>query len=413
MPSDLYFRGDALPVAEVKTLVVGGTPANLQVYTVTINTKQVSYTASGVDTNDTIGAALLALLTDTGNTPPEFQEATYAGGLATITATGTDAGRPYTITTSATGTGTFVTTTTTAATGPNFWNLAANWSTGTVPANADNVYIRQSAVDILYGLDNNAVTLALLDIDASYTGKIGLNEFSASGYAEYREQYLKISATAAFCGRGFGTGPGRFRWNAGSNVTTFGIYSTGSPDSGVVAAIDFVGTHASNVINVNRGTIAVGRKPGTASTVLTMSVGTQDGSTSNASVYTGYNVTLGTVKMTGGTVDVWNGATTVTLDGGTLNANKGAFTTITNNDGTVNYDTNGTCSTYTGGTGSLLDCSRVVAARTITAATFNAKSSFRDPAKTVTFGGSGAYIACKIEELTEFDTGENFYFQRA
>lgn len=411
--ADLYFRGDALPVAEVKTLIVGGTPAAGQVYTVTINGKVITYTALLGETNNDIGAAIIGLLTNTGNTPPEFQEARYTGSTALITATGVNAGQPYTITTAATGTGTFVTTTTTAATGPNFWNLAANWSTGATPANGDSVYIRQSAVDILHGLDNSGVTLALLDIDASYTGKIGLNEFTESGYAEYREQFLKIGATTAFVGRGFGTGPGRFRWNAGTVQTTFGVYSTGSPDSAVVAAIDFVGTHASNAITVNRGTLAVGRKPGTASTVATLNIGSQDNGASDAAIYCGYNVTLGVVKMTGGTLDVWNGATTVTLDGGTLNANKGAFTTIANNDGIVNYDSAGTLSTYTGGTGSLLDCSRVVAARTITAATFNAQSAFRDPAKTVTFGGSGAYIACKVGELKDFDVGENLYFQRA
>lgn len=410
--ADLYWRGDALPVTEIKTLVVGGTAANGQIYTVTINGKVISYTADGSDTNSTIATAVQALLSDTENTPPEFDEAAYTVDTATITARCTSAGIPFDIVTAADGTGTFITTTTTAATGPNFFDLGANWSTGSPPANSDNLYVRQSSVDILYGLDMNAVTVTLLDIDSTYTGKIGLPDTNPLGYQEYRETYLKIGATNCFVGRGFASGPGRFRWNAGSVQTALNIYGTGTPDDGIVAAIDFVGTHASNAVNVQRGTLAVGLKPGTASTVATMNVGSKDNPTSDATIYCGYNVTLGTISATGGIIDVWNGATTVTLAGGTLNANKGAFTTINNDNGTVNYDTAGTCGTYVGGTNSILDCSRIVAARTFTSATFNANSTFRDPAKTVTFGGSGAFIRCKMDELREWDVGENFYFLR-
>lgn len=414
MPSDCFWRGDALPITEVKTLVVGGTNALGQVYSATMNGKIISYTTDGTETNAEIATALYDLLSDTDSTPPEFDEATYTDSTTgTITARATGVGFPFTVTTGATGTGTFVTTTTQAATGPNWWNNAANWSNGAVPITGDSVYLRQSNIDILYGIDQNAVTLALLDVDSTFTGKVGLLDWNANGYVEYREPFLKIGATLAFVGRGFSTGTGRFRWNAGSVQTALAVYATGTPDDSIVAAIDFIGTHASNAISVQRGTLAVGRKPSVASTVLTMNVGSKDNPNSDATIYCGYNVTLGTLNQNGGTVDVWNGLTTANVTTGTLNANKGAFTTINNNSGTVNYDTAGTCGTYVGGTNSLLDCSRIVAARTITAATFDANSSFRDPAKTVTFGGSGAFIRCKMSELREWDVGESFYFQRA
>lgn len=411
--ADLYWRGDALDVTDVWTVVVGGTYADGQTYTVTMNGKNVAYTSVPTDTNTTVAAALQLLLADNAATPPEFAELTWSVSTLTITARANTAGIPYVISSAATGTGTLVSTNTTAATGKNFWNQGANWSTGSAPANSDNVYVRRSNVDISYGLSNSGVTLTLLDIDGSYTGKIGIPDYNPLGYAEYREPFLKISATTAFVGRGAFTGPGRVRWNAGSVQTALTVYATGSPDEGSQCAIDFVGTHASNAFTVQRGTLAVGLKPGTASTMLTLSVGSKDNPNSDAVVYAGYNVTLGTVSMNGGTVDVWNGATTCTVTNGTLNANKGAFTTISNASGTVNYDTAGTLGTYTGGTNSLLDCSRIVAARTITAATFEASSAFRDPAKTVTFGGSGAFIRCKMDELREWDVGESFYFQRS
>jgi hypothetical protein len=413
MPSDCYWRGDVLATKEVKTLVVGGTPANGQVYTATMNGKAVSYTASGVDTNPTIATALYDLLIDSETVPPEFREFEYEVAAATITATAVDAGVPLTVTTGATGTGTFVTTTTTTATGPNWWSAAANWSTGVAPVTGDSAYLRKSNVDILYGTDQNAVTLALLDVDASYTGRIGLPDRNANDYDEYRERFLKIGATLAFFGRGAGSGSGRVRWNAGTVQTTAALYASGSPDGTMPSAVDFVGTHASNAWTVNRGSLAVGHKPGTASTLTTLKVGSQGNAASDAKVYCGYSVTLGTLTMNGGVVDVWNGLTTANVTGGTLNASKGAFGTINNDEGTVNYDTAGTLSSYVGGTNSVLDCSRVVASRTITAAVFEAQSSFRDPAKTVTFGGSGAFIRCKVSELREFDVGEQFYFQRA
>lgn len=413
MPSNCFWRGDALAIQEIKTLVVGGVAAVGQVYSATMNGKVVSYTALLADTNATIASALYSLLSSTGSVPPEFSEASYVDdGAGTITMTANTAGIPLTITTSATGTGTFVTTTTTTATGPNFWNNAGNWSNGAVPVTGDSVYLRASAIDILYGIDQNAVTLALWDVDSTYTGKIGLPDFNANGYVEYRDTFVKISATTAYCGRGAGTGPGRFRWNAGANQTTFKIYGTGTPDDGVPAAIDFVGTHASNAITVQRGTVAFGLKPTIACTVLTLGIGSKDNPNSDATVFCGYNVTLGTLNQNGGTVEVWNGLTTANVTTGTLTASGGAFTTINNDSGTVNYDTSGTCGTYVGGTSSLLDCSRVNVARTFTTASFDADSSFRDPSKTVTFGGSGATIRCKLSELREFDIGENFLIQR-
>lgn len=413
MPTDCYWRGDAVATQEVKTFTVGGVYADGQVYTITINTKPIRYTSVLGDTNTTVAAALYALLIATDTTPAEFDEVGWSLNGLIITGTFLTPGVPWTATTSATGTGTFVTATTTTATGPNYWNNALNWSSGTVPVSGDSVYIRQSNIDILYGTDQNAVTLLLWDVDSTFTGKIGLNDWNTNGYVEYRNTFLKISATTAFIGRGAGTGSGRIRWNAGTVQTTLSVYGTGTPDDGVVAVVDFIGTHASNVVSVQRGTLAAGRKPTDAATILTLNMGSKDNQQSDAVVYSGYNVTLGTVNMNGGTLDVWNGATTCNVTQGTLNCNKGAFTTINNASGTVNYDTAGTCGTYVGGTNSLLDCSRTVAARTITAATFDANSSFRDPAKTVTFGGSGAFIRCKVSELREFDAGELFYFQRS
>lgn len=56
---------------------------------------------------------------------------------------------------------------------PNDWSVAANWKEAAVPVNADEVFVRDSAVDILAGLDQSAVVLDNLNIEQSFTGLLG------------------------------------------------------------------------------------------------------------------------------------------------------------------------------------------------------------------------------------------------
>jgi len=50
-----------------------------------------------------------------------------------------------------------------------------NWDPPEVPASADDVYFEDNAVNVCWGLDQNAVDLDELVIRQSYTGKLGLN----------------------------------------------------------------------------------------------------------------------------------------------------------------------------------------------------------------------------------------------
>src|ERR1700691_1519777 len=100
--STIIYRGDAVTVSQVNTITVGGTPATSQVYTVTFNTKSVTYTATSLDTNITIAAALQVLLA--ASTISEFTEIIWTVSSAVITATmnANQAGMPFTNTSSAT-----------------------------------------------------------------------------------------------------------------------------------------------------------------------------------------------------------------------------------------------------------------------------------------------------------------------
>lgn len=135
MPTNRY-RGDALAVAQLDTLTVGGTPAVNQVYSVTINGKVVSYTATGTDTNSTIALALANAMT--ASAIREFGEVLWAQDSGTtnqINATAQTAGRPFTVAAvSATGTGTLTHAAVTANTGPWNWDQPLNWTLGRIPA---------------------------------------------------------------------------------------------------------------------------------------------------------------------------------------------------------------------------------------------------------------------------------------
>ena len=56
--------------------------------------------------------------------------------------------------------------------GTGVWNLAANWSPATIPANTDDVYIVSGSVDIT-GEDQSTVTLNSLTVGTQYSGTIG------------------------------------------------------------------------------------------------------------------------------------------------------------------------------------------------------------------------------------------------
>ena len=357
--ADKYFLGHAVPVAQVMRHTVGGTPANGQVYTFTINNKTVSVTATGADTNITIAAALYAALD--AYTVEEFPELeyTYTAGNAYFDSTGPDTGAEVTMTTGANGTGTFVTTTTTAATGPEWWTDVDNWSGNSLPVNGDNVHLRGTSRSILYGLGQSAVTLALLDIDSTYTGKIGLPDYHAATgggatYAEYRNTHLAIGATLVNVGRGDGQGSGRIRINFGSVQTTLRVYGTGQPESQGGFALDWLGTHVSNSLIASRGSIGAAIKPGTTAVCASARIGSQGSAVSDVQALFGDGCTLTDLKMTGGTVECRNGFATGEVNEGqlTVSGSAGISTSLKANNGLINYDTTGTLASYSGGKGS-------------------------------------------------------------
>lgn len=72
---------------------------------------------------------------------------------------------------------------------PNDWSVAANWKEAIVPVNTDDVFIRDTSISILAGLDQSAVTLDSLNIEQSFTGLLGTET-----------EFLQIAATVVVIG---------------------------------------------------------------------------------------------------------------------------------------------------------------------------------------------------------------------
>lgn len=348
-----YWIGGATAVAQVWTASidsVDGTPAN-NTFTVTIGTEAVSVTG---DTDvATTATALRAALN--ASTHPYFAAITWSGTGGDIIGTADTAGVPFDAALTETGAGTGSVTdfaVTTANAGPRDWATAANWSDGAVPVNADTVIIKDTSQSIYWGLGQSAVTLALLRIDQTFTGKIGLpaNSFATSEDAattttsvpEYRDHYLDIGYDEALIGQhlGPGTPAGSTRIkldNAKSGTSLTTIYNTNSAGESQKPAVRLLAANAGADLFIRACPGGVGLandEPGETSTFGDVYMLSE---TSSHAVYVGPGVTLTAYEQRGGN-NVLQAAATVTtveVNGGTLRT-EGAWkaTTMEVNGGT-------------------------------------------------------------------------------
>jgi hypothetical protein len=192
--------GNAPAVQQVGTFTVTAYDT-ATTYTLAIGGVAISTVGTG-GTTTTTATALKNLLAASAH--PYFSSITWTSNTNTITATATTAGVPFTATSSVNGgTGTFGAYTVVAASaGPSDWSTAANWSTGAVPVNGDDVVLSDSALNVAYGLNQSSVTLNSLRIMQSFTGLLGLNRSvfvttadgvtTNSTYTEYRPLYLQV-----------------------------------------------------------------------------------------------------------------------------------------------------------------------------------------------------------------------------
>lgn len=400
--ADIEWLGRAGAVAEVDTITIAGTWAQDDTVTITINGKDLVITIGTLVTTAQVATTVKEAfegetLTDTAASVvpagggPAFTEhseltATVSGSVVTLTAD--TAGVPWNVNSgmsvSNTGVGTATLANASAATGPNFADNADNWSTGAVPGAGDDVWLTNSAVSILYGLDQISGTLSSFNQDASYTGDVGLPKTNASGYPEFRLQYLAIDASAVNVGRGDGSGSGRIKIDSGTVQTAVVVESTGSsPEIGLGAFI-WKGTNTANTVRVQGGSVSIAPFNGETANVDDPTIAAGD-----VDFGGGVTFTAGAVfQIQSGSASIRSTIDTITNTGGTVTIlQSAAITTLNCQGGTTIYKSSGTITTATvgGPRGAILDFSQDNSSRTATNATLKAGGTILDPLGTVTY----------------------------
>lgn len=421
------FRGGAVAVKQVDTITVANTWATNDTATMTINGRDITVTI-GTDATTANVATIIkeAINGDTqtgtgdhtvsppiadggGQAIPEFTEvvATVFGSVVTVTAN--TAGKPFTmsVTESTAGSGTATEATATTATGPEFWSNADNWDGGSLPADSDDIVFDANSGSVKYGLDQNAITPNSISIREGFDGEIGLpetNEDSSSNpYPEYRDTALIIGNSGdanpyTVTIDSSQLGAARFNFNTGQ--VTVNVFNTGQPALDGTPNVIVKGSHASNELNVNRGSVGVAYLPGETATVATLRVGYVENPAGDATVVCSSGVTLTNVDQQGGNLTVESNTTTLDVLDGDLTVLAGAHAAINIDGGVCHYRSTGTLTTLNVGNGGEADFQRDMRSRTITNMNVYAGSTVRDPFQTVTFTNGLDLVRCGLPDVT-------------
>lgn len=386
-------------------------------YMATINGKTVRYVSVSGDTAATAATGLYNLLV--ASDIPEFGEITWTNpsdgvvdakasepGVPFADVPGTSAGLVF-----STGNGLsngITTTTISSNASPSDVNDAQNWLRVTPPApgvrqlpqNGDDVVIANSSVPMLWNLDQLAsVQFASYTRWQSMTGAIGLPETNPNGYAEWRATYFKFSGPQGsvpaggltmILGYGAGNGPGRERYDAGSQPVTLVCLAAGTPLDEY--GVRFLGVHTANTFSVLGGvSLGIAMLPGEVANLSSSKV---DG---------------GAVVGIGAGV-VWTAASTLTTYGGTVTLNSAPATIASANGTRLVFATHGltwsaisaqgncqltwlcggTITSLTLSQGCTLDKSQDIRALTITDHTLDGDTCVvNDPLNAITFTNFG------------------------
>ena len=252
---------------------------------------------------------------------------------------------------------------------------------------------------ILYGIDQNGVTLATLTIGPNYpsASEIGLpaqtNPFNpSSGYGEYRTQRLKVGATVCTVN----TTSRRVRLDLSPAASTTTVLQTGRPQQPTEDALDLVmaAGGGSSTLYALQGSIGLNAQAGDSGTLADLNVSYRTAVGSDVILRGGAGLTVTNLDMSGGQVELQNGATTVTKSDGTLTLlSTSAVTTLTNRGGTVLDDSSGTITTLTN-KGVYLK--RGFRAKTITTTYLYAGSRTDDPNGVVTWTNPPELTECRL-----------------
>lgn len=414
---------------EVQTVTITGSPTG-GTFTLTYSGQTTAGIAYNADAA-TVDAALEALsnigagdVTCTGGPLPgtavivEFTGALAATNVAEMTASGaglTGGSSPavaIATTTAGSPADTLTLNTTTTASGPNNWDDAINWDGGAIPVDGDTVYVTNSAISILYGLDQTGVQLAAFHIDLSFTGAIGLPATNASQYPEYRARYLTIGADVLIVGRGEGNGSGFIRLNLDGIESAITVYNTGQRTENGRPSLIVTNAHADSTMVAYKGDIGIAVEAAQTSGMDSLKASFVN-SASDLKLTAG-GVTIATVDQAGGVVEYWTCPTALTAtQGAKVTILDGACTTmVVDTKAEVTYRGNDTIATLTvNGTG-IVKFTEDEIGRTVTNCIMLAGASLYDKTGSVTFTNGVDLFECGLADVS-LDLGKHFTVSRS
>jgi hypothetical protein len=225
------------------------------------------------------------------------------------------------------------------------YSTAGNWSPSGVPVNSDVVYIDNNATSITTGLNQSAVTLTALNIGMGFTGSIGTSS-----------AYLQIGATTCNIGLPGASnvaGSALIKLDFGSVQTTVNVLNSATSGTSGKEPILLIGTNASNVINVSKGTVGIARNTQIeVATFASVNVGTvTEGSSGVVNIGAGSTITsirIGSGKVTnfGASMSGTGKQVVITDSAGKYIAyGSAAHTSVDIRAGTVVYNSSGTITT--------------------------------------------------------------------
>jgi len=409
--------GSASPVAQVDSIVIGGTWATSDTVTVAIGQKTCTYTVGGTTSTTAIASGVQAALAAlTQQYFPEYYKITWAVNSSTVTGTAKTAGIPFTTTVTKSSTsGTAVRTTTTTSSGPNDASVAKNWSLGTAPANGDDLVFEGATADCLYGLSQTSVKPGSITVKASYTGKIGLPVINTSGsvsYVEYLPTYLAFDGSGTITvtiGDGPGAGSGRIKIDTGGLTSTVVVNGTGTSAETNLESFLWKGTDSSNTLTATRGTVGVAVFQGETATLSAIKIGQQKNAASDVSVRLSDGVTAGSLEQNGGSVMSFASfSSTVTKWAGNLYLLGSAAVTgaIKNWGGNFYHGSSGTLGSTFANKGTYSRTFGAVGTATITGlVSLYPGSTWLDPLKKLTYTAGLKLVGCRVKDLGELDIG--------
>ncbi len=213
------------------------------------------------------------------------------------------------------------------------WATNANWSTGTAPADGDNVVIDGRGTTYIDGSDQSAIEPATLRIYSSFSFNIG----SASTPLKIGPLICDIGLPAEDGSQS--GGPSTIALDFTTDPVVCTVHNANPQGEAGSSCVLVRGVNASNVLTVKSGSVGLATMlPNEAATWPLINV-----LGDNARLVIGYGATLTTINQKAGVIVSSSAFTTLNQDGGTLTTEgAGAVTTanilgnfIPNSTGTV------------------------------------------------------------------------------